>query len=63
MAAIQKGKRVVVEHFDLVYPFLKREGSDLPVNADLMLGVGEEVIVTRPGPVWTNPAGHCQHRL
>ena len=54
MAAIQKGKRVVVEHFDLVYPFLKREGSDLPVNADLMLGVGEEVIVTRPdlfGPI------------
>ena len=54
MAALGKGKRVVVEHFDLIYPFLKREGSELPVNADLMLGVGEEVIVTRPdlfGPV------------
>ncbi len=54
MAAIEKGKRVVVEHFDLIYPFLKREGSDLPVNADVMIGVGEEVIVTRPdlfGPI------------
>ena len=54
MAAIKKGKRVVVEHFDLVYPFLKREESELPVNADLMVGVGEEVIVTRPdlfGPI------------
>lgn len=54
MAAIRKGKRVVVEHFELVYPFLFEEGSDLPRNADIIIGVGEEVIVTRPnlfGPI------------
>ncbi|SDH76202.1 lantibiotic ABC transporter [Desulfosporosinus hippei] len=39
--AISKGRRVVVEHFDLVYPQLK-------MNAEVMIGVGEEVIVTRP---------------
>jgi len=39
--AVSKGKRVVVEHFDLIYPLLKR-------NAHLLIGVGEEVIVTRP---------------
>lgn len=39
--AVSKGKRVVVEHFDLIYPFLGR-------NAHLMIGVGEEVIITRP---------------
>ena len=32
MAALGKGKRVVVEHFDLIYPFLKREGSELCVR-------------------------------
>ena len=54
MAAIRKGKRVIVEHFELVYPYLFEEGSDLPRNADLIVGVGEEVIVTRPnlfGPI------------
>jgi len=39
--AVGKAKRVVVEHFDLVYPLLGR-------NAHLLIGVGEEVIVTRP---------------
>ncbi|AET70636.1 hypothetical protein Desor_5256 [Desulfosporosinus orientis DSM 765] len=39
--AISTGHRVVVEHFDLVYPQLK-------VNAEVLIGVGEEVIVTRP---------------
>lgn len=39
--AIKRGKRVIVEHFDLLYPFLNS-------NADLMVGIGEEVIVTRP---------------
>lgn len=39
--AILKGHRVVVEHFDLVYPHLG-------VNAEVLIGVGEEVIVTRP---------------
>lgn len=39
--AIAGGHRVVVEHFDLVY-------SQLGVNAEVLIGVGEEVIVTRP---------------
>ena len=39
--AINKGKRVIVEHFDLIYPQLER-------NAHLLIGIGEEVIVTRP---------------
>ena len=45
--AVSRGKRVIVEHFDLVYPFL---GG----NADLLIGVGEEIVITRPnlfGPV------------
>ncbi len=40
-AAIAKGRRVVVEHFDVIYPFLK-------MNAEILFGIGEEVIVTRP---------------
>jgi len=40
--AIRRGKRVVVEHFDQLYPQLK-------VNAAVLIGVGEEVLVTRPG--------------
>lgn len=39
--ALRKGKRVVVEHFDLVYPLLE-------VNASLLIGIGEEVVVARP---------------
>jgi len=39
--AVSKGKRVVVEHFDLIY-------SQLGRNAHLLIGLGEEVIVTRP---------------
>ncbi|MDR3600554.1 MAG: alanine-tRNA synthetase second additional domain-containing protein [Desulfosporosinus sp.] len=39
--AIACGHRVVVEHFDLVY-------AQLGVNAEVLIGVGEEVIVTRP---------------
>ena len=41
MEAIKRGRRVIVEHFDLIYPLL-------PVNADLLLGVGEQIIVARP---------------
>lgn len=40
-AALRKGKRVVVEHFDLLRPFI-------PFNAELIIGVGEELLVTRP---------------
>jgi hypothetical protein len=39
--AVNKGKRVIVEHFDLIYPHLGR-------NAHLLIGIGEEVIITRP---------------
>jgi len=39
--AIALGKRVVVEHFDLIRPFMD-------TNAHLLIGLGEEVIVTRP---------------
>lgn len=46
--AISRGKRVIVEHFDLIYPFLKR-------NAHLLLGLGEEIIVTRPSVFGPEP--------
>lgn len=49
-AAIMKGHRVIVEHFDLVYPFLK-------VNAEVLIGVGEEVIVMRPTVFGPEPKG------
>jgi hypothetical protein len=41
LEAVNRGKRVIVEHFDMVYPFLNR-------NAHLLMGIGEEVIITRP---------------
>ena len=42
LEAIDNGKRVVVEHFDMIYPFMNER------NADLMIGVGDEIIVSRP---------------
>lgn len=42
LAALERGKRVVVEHFELVAPLLPDR------SADLLVGIGEEVIVTRP---------------
>ncbi|MDL2226783.1 hypothetical protein LJB86_03905 [Deltaproteobacteria bacterium OttesenSCG-928-M10] len=39
--ALDHGRRVIVEHFDLLYPFLR-------INADILIGIGEEIIVTRP---------------
>lgn len=41
MRALSLGKRVVVEHFEMLEPFI-------PVKAELLVGVGEEIIVTRP---------------
>ena len=41
-SALKLGKRVVVEHFDLLYPFLSKR------NADILIGVGAEVVITRP---------------
>lgn len=39
--ALERGKRVVVEHFDLVYPLLN-------ANANILIGVGEQVLISRP---------------
>ncbi len=39
--ALSHGKRVIVEHFDLLYPALE-------MNADVIIGIGGEVIVVRP---------------
>lgn len=39
--ALRRGKRVIVEHFDLLYPLLG-------ANANLLIGVGEQVVVARP---------------
>jgi len=39
--ALQLGKRVIVEHFELIYPLLG-------FNANLIIGVGEQILITRP---------------
>ena len=39
--ALEHGRRVIVEHFDLLYP-------SLGINADILIGIGEEIVVTRP---------------
>ena len=39
--ALHNGKRVIVEHFDLVYPLLG-------FNANLLIGVGEQILIARP---------------
>lgn len=46
--AIDNERRVVVEHFDLLYPHLG-------YNAAMLVGIGEEVIVTRPGAFGSKP--------
>lgn len=38
---LERDRRVVIEHFNLLYPALGR-------NADIIVGIGEEIIVTRP---------------
>ncbi len=38
---LQRKRRIIVEHFDLLFPALG-------VNADIIVGIGEEIIVTRP---------------
>ncbi len=39
--AVSMGRRVVVEHFEMIYPFMH-------TNAELLIGIGEEIIITRP---------------
>lgn len=41
LQAIHRGKRVVVEHFELLYPFIG-------MNAELLIGIGEHILVSRP---------------
>lgn len=48
LEAIANGKRVVVEHFELIYPLLGR-------NAHLLIGIGEEIIITRPSLFGPDP--------
>jgi len=47
--AINLGKRVIVEHFDLVRDHLE-------INAHLLIGIGEEIIITRPTIFGPEPA-------
>ena len=47
--ALHKGRRVVVEHFDLVYPLLG-------ANANILIGVGEQVLIARPNIFGPEPA-------
>ncbi|WP_105619898.1 alanine-tRNA synthetase second additional domain-containing protein [Vallitalea okinawensis] len=39
--ALENGKRVIVEHFELIYPYLG-------INAEMLIGIGEEIIIARP---------------
>lgn len=49
-AALEQERRVIVEHFNLLFPALQRP-------ADIMVGIGEEIMVVRPtvfGPLPQN---------
>jgi GTPase SAR1 family protein len=48
-AAVSHGRRVVIEHFDLIY-------ESLGYNAQIIFGIGEEVIVARPSVFGPFPA-------
>jgi hypothetical protein len=47
--AISHGRRVVIEHFDLIY-------DALGYNAQILFGIGEEIIVARPNVFGPFPA-------
>ena len=47
--ALKKGKRVIVEHFDLVFPLLG-------FNANLLIGTGEQITICRPTIFGPEPA-------
>ena len=40
--AVMKGRRVIIEHFNLIEPHLS-------IDPEVLVGIGEEVLVTRPG--------------
>lgn len=46
--AVAHGRRVIAEHFDLLYPYLK-------FNAQVLIGIGEEVVVARPNVFGPEP--------
>ncbi len=46
--AIAQGRRVIIEHFDILYPALE-------FNAEILIGIGEEVVVRRPGLFGPDP--------
>jgi len=46
--ALVDGRRVVIEHFDLL-------ADHLEIDADLLVGIGEEVLITRPGVFGPSP--------
>lgn len=46
--AMSHGRRVVVEHFDQLFPALQ-------IPADIMVGIGEEIIVVRPSLFGPSP--------
>lgn len=48
-AALKNGRRVVAEHFDVIYPLLK-------INAQVLVGLGEDLIITRPNVFGPHPA-------
>ena len=39
--ALLKNRRLIIEHFDLLYPHLD-------MNAEILVGIGEEIIIARP---------------
>ena len=39
--ALQRRRRLIIEHFDLLYPYLE-------MNAEILVGIGEEIIIARP---------------
>lgn len=39
--ALDNGRRVIVEHFELIYPILG-------YNANLLIGIGEQILISRP---------------
>ena len=46
---LKKKRRVVIEHFNLLYPMMGR-------NADIIVGIGEEIIIARPSLFGPQPA-------
>lgn len=52
--AIAHERRVFIEHFERLYPMLG-------LNAQVLIGIGEEVIVTRPGLFGPDPAAMFEY--